>query len=34
MDIPEWTKKMLSKENQKYRSWGEVDLGNFAANWA
>ncbi|MCL5807169.1 MAG: alanine racemase [Deltaproteobacteria bacterium] len=24
---------MLVKENQKYRSWVEVDLGNFAANW-
>src|SRR5574340_202407 len=24
---------MSSKENQKYRSWVEVDLGNFAANW-
>ncbi len=24
---------MLLKENQKYRSWVEVDLGNFAANW-
>jgi len=24
---------MPSKENQKYRSWVEVDLGNFAANW-
>ncbi|MFZ4440013.1 MAG: alanine racemase [Syntrophales bacterium] len=22
------------KENQKYRSWVEVDLGHFAANWA
>ena len=24
---------MLLKENQKYRSWVEVDLGHFAANW-
>ena len=25
---------MSLKENLKYRSWVEVDLGNFAANWA
>jgi alanine racemase len=25
---------MTLKENLKYRSWVEVDLGNFAANWA
>ncbi|MBN2438029.1 MAG: alanine racemase [Deltaproteobacteria bacterium] len=25
---------MSLKEKQKYRSWVEVDLGNFAANWA
>ncbi|MBU4121969.1 MAG: alanine racemase, partial [Proteobacteria bacterium] len=24
---------MSFKENLKYRSWVEVDLGNFAANW-
>jgi hypothetical protein len=31
--IPEWTEKMLSKEKQKYRSWVEIDLGNFAVSW-
>jgi alanine racemase len=30
--MKERVKKIL-KENQKYRSWVEVDLGNFTANW-